>query len=57
MQIPSLAVLKTEKLAFQCATLLILEYGLGIRLMNLAVLCGDFWTIFFVVFMLSVSIP
>ena len=27
---------------FQCATLLSWEYGLGIKLMNLAVLCGDF---------------
>ena len=37
----SFAVLNTEKLAFQCATLL------WVKAMNLAVLCGDFRTIFF----------
>ena len=41
--IPSFAVLHTEKLAFQCATLLSWEWD---RAMNLAVLC-DFQTIFF----------
>ena len=35
----SFALLHTEKLAFQCATLLCWEEGLGISL------CGDFWTI------------
>ena len=42
--IPSFAVLHTEKLAFQCATLLSWEQG---QAMNLAVLWGDFRTIFF----------
>ena len=42
--IHSLVVLHTEKLAFQCATLLI---GSGDEAMNLALLCGDFWTFFF----------
>ena len=42
--IPSFAVLHTEKLAFQCATLLNWESGLA---MNLAVVCGDFRAIFF----------
>ena len=44
----SFAALHTEKLAFQCATLLSWEQSLAIRLLvNLAVLCGDF----------SVSVP
>ena len=53
--IPSFAVLHTEKLAFQYATLLSWEEGLqGDKAMNLAILCGDFWTFFF---LLSVSVP
>ena len=43
--IPNFVVLSTEKLAFQCATLLSRERGLGIQIMNLAVLCGDLQTI------------
>ena len=42
--IPSFAVMHTEKQTFQCAILLSWEQGLGIRL---AVLCGDFQTILF----------
>ena len=39
--IPSFAVLPTEELAFQCATLLNWEWGLQRdKAMNLAVLCG-----------------
>ena len=53
--IPSFAVLHTEKLAFQYATLLSWECGLqGDKAMNLPILCGDFRTI---LFLLSVSVP
>ena len=41
----SFAVLHTEKLAFQCATLVSWEEGLEGD--NVTVLCGDFWTFFF----------
>ena len=50
--IPSFAVLHTEKLAIQCATLLGIVWARGDKAMNVAVLCGVFWTIFFLLSML-----